>query len=106
MKLGSWLMMLVAMIMFLSFIGLPTGLTPILTKVGIYINPTTAQLTDINLQGASSNIPQKSTNQYQKDFVKGIFSIPDVNRIITAGKNVYNFVSGGQITLKDRKSVV
>ena len=38
MRLGIFCVMLVAMIIFLQFLGLPTGLDTILTKVGIDIN--------------------------------------------------------------------
>jgi len=38
MKLGGWMMMLVAMMIFLSLIGIPTGLTEVLSKVGINLD--------------------------------------------------------------------
>ena len=52
MKLGGWLVMLTAMIMFLTFMGLPTGLNPILETLGININQETATLETIDIEGS------------------------------------------------------
>lgn len=38
MKLGNWMVMIVAMIIFLEFMGIPTGLGVILNSFGITIN--------------------------------------------------------------------
>lgn len=47
MKLGTWMVMLIVLIMFLSFMGVPTGLNPIPEAFGIDINNT-----DSTLEGA------------------------------------------------------
>jgi len=59
MKLGGWLVMLTALIMFLTLIGLPTSLNSILETVGVNINEETAQLnTSSDMESSSfwSNI--------------------------------------------------
>lgn len=53
MKLGAWLMMLTAMIMFLTFMGLPTGLNSTLDSLGITIDDGTAQLQSADVESAS-----------------------------------------------------
>jgi len=53
MKLGSWLMMLTALIMFLSLLGLPAGLDGILDIIGIDINQDTSQITSVDIEGSS-----------------------------------------------------
>jgi len=53
MKLGAWLVMLTAMIMFLSLLGLPTGLNSTLEKVGININPDTAQIESADIESST-----------------------------------------------------
>ena len=45
MNLGSWLVMLTAMMIVLEFFGMPTGLSGVLSEFGININPVTSQLT-------------------------------------------------------------
>jgi len=40
MKLGGWTIMLVVMIVFLSFIGIDTSLSPLAETMGIYVNST------------------------------------------------------------------
>jgi len=53
MKLGSWLVMLTALIMFLSLLGLPAGLDGILDIIGIDINQDTSQITSVDIEGSS-----------------------------------------------------
>ena len=53
MKLGSWLVMLTALIMFLSLLGLPAGLDGILDTVGININQTTSEIESVDMEGSS-----------------------------------------------------
>ena len=53
MKLGGWLVMLTAMIMFLSLLGLPTGLNSTLEKVGINIDSDTAQLESADIESST-----------------------------------------------------
>lgn len=53
MKLGGWLVMLTAMIMFLSLMGLPAGLDGILDAVGIDINPDTSQIEGIDMESST-----------------------------------------------------
>lgn len=53
MKLGGWIVMLTTMIMFLSLLGLPTGLTPILEKVGINIDSDTAQIESADIESST-----------------------------------------------------
>ena len=38
MKLGGWMIMLTAMMLFLSIVGIPTGVSGILDKIGITLN--------------------------------------------------------------------
>lgn len=45
MKLGGWLVMITAFIVFLSLLGIQTGLTSILTDVGIIADPQAQQFT-------------------------------------------------------------
>ncbi len=53
MKLQGWLMMLTGMIMFLSLLGLPTGLTPVLDGLGVSINSTTSEVITADLENSS-----------------------------------------------------
>ncbi len=53
MKLQGWLMMLTAMAMFLSLLGLPTGLTPVLDGLGISINSTTSEVITADLENSN-----------------------------------------------------
>jgi len=55
MKLGGWLVMLTAMVMFFTFIGigLPTGLNSILEKVGIDINQTSLELVSADIESST-----------------------------------------------------
>jgi len=53
MKLGGWLVMLTAMIIFLSLLGLPTGLNSTLEQVGININQDTAQIESADIESSS-----------------------------------------------------
>jgi len=50
MKLGGWVVTLSAMIIFLSLLGLPTGLNSILTSVGITISPTTSEVVTADIE--------------------------------------------------------
>ena len=57
MKLGSWMVMLLTLILFLSFIGLNIpGLNPIVVSSGVVINETTGELQSADIE--SSNIFQ------------------------------------------------
>jgi len=53
MKFGGWVVMLTVMIVFLTFIGLPTGLTSIINSVGININSTSAELISADVESSS-----------------------------------------------------
>ena len=53
MKLGGWLVMLTAMIMFLSLLGLPAGLDGILGTVGISLNETTFELESADIESSN-----------------------------------------------------
>jgi hypothetical protein len=50
MNLGSWLIMLTAMMIVLEFFGMPTGLSVVLDKFGIEINPITHQLVTADIE--------------------------------------------------------
>ena len=50
MRLQGWLIMLTAIIMFLSLLGLPVGLDPILEAVGINIDSSNAQLVSADIE--------------------------------------------------------
>ncbi len=52
MKLGGWLVMLTALIMFLSLLGLPAGLDGILGTVGISVNETTSELESADIENS------------------------------------------------------
>ena len=53
MKLGGWLVMLTALIMFLSLLGLPAGLDGILGTVGINVNETTSELESADIESSN-----------------------------------------------------
>ena len=53
MKLGGWVVMLSAMIMFLTFMGLPTGLDSILTSMGVTTNSTTSAVISADVEQSS-----------------------------------------------------
>ncbi|HDK42076.1 MAG TPA: hypothetical protein ENG87_01750 [Candidatus Pacearchaeota archaeon] len=53
MKLGAWLVMLTVMIMFITTMGINTGLNPILTKLGVTINSDTSQLQTADLESST-----------------------------------------------------
>lgn len=55
MKLGAFVMMLTAMIFFLSLIGIPTGLTPVLSSVGINVNQNTGELNSVDIESGFWN---------------------------------------------------
>jgi hypothetical protein len=53
MKLGGWMVMIVSMIIFLEFMGIPTGLSVILNSFGITINSTSGELVNAGLDNSS-----------------------------------------------------
>jgi len=53
MRLGGWMVMLTGLVLFLTLVGLPTGLTSILNSLGITINPVTAEITAIDIESSS-----------------------------------------------------
>ena len=53
MKLGGWVVMLTAMMMFLTFVGVPTSFTPTLDSLGINIDNETAQLQSADIESAN-----------------------------------------------------
>lgn len=53
MKLGNWMVMIVAMVIFLEFMGIPTGLSVILNSFGININSTTGEVINAGLDNSS-----------------------------------------------------
>ena len=53
MKLGGWVVMLSAMVLFLTLLGLPTGLNSILDSIGISINPTTSEIISADIETSS-----------------------------------------------------
>ncbi len=78
MKLQGWLVTLTGMIMFLSLLGLPTGLTPILDGLGVTIDPLTAELQTADLE---------NSNLWAKIFGSGtgILIILGVGAVVTIG---------------------
>jgi len=53
MKFGTFVVMFVTMIMFLEFVGVPTGASVILSSFGIDINPTTAELLTADIESSN-----------------------------------------------------
>lgn len=53
MKLGGWMVMLSAMILFLTLLGLPTGLNSILTSIGITISPASTEIITADIEQSS-----------------------------------------------------
>jgi len=53
MKLGGWMVMIVSMIIFLEFMGIPTGLSVILNSFGITINSASGELINAGLDNSS-----------------------------------------------------
>ena len=53
MKLQGWLIMLTAMIMFLSILGLPVGLDPVLDGLGINIDQDTGEVKSADIESSS-----------------------------------------------------
>ena len=51
MKLGGWMMMMVAMVMFISLVGIPTPLSGVLEPFGMSVNPDTGDI-NANLEGS------------------------------------------------------
>jgi len=54
MKLGEFCVVIIVMIVFLEFMGIPTGLSTIANSYGININPATSQLTNADMGNSSS----------------------------------------------------
>ena len=50
MKLGGWVVMLSAMVMFLTLMGLPTGLDSIMTSIGVNTNSTTFEIVSVDVE--------------------------------------------------------
>lgn len=63
MKLGEFCTVILVMIVFLEFIGIPTGLSTIMSSYGIEINPATSELTSADMGNSSF---------YLKIFGKGV----------------------------------
>ncbi len=78
MRLQGWLIMLTAMIMFLSLLGLPVGLDPILEAVGVNIDSSNAQLVSADIE---------SSNFWAKLFggTSGILIILGAGAVVTIG---------------------
>jgi len=53
MKLGGWVVMLSAMVMFLTLMGLPTGLNSIMTSMGVTTNSTTSEIVSVDVEQSS-----------------------------------------------------
>jgi len=53
MKLGGWMVMLTAMMMFLTFMGVPTSFTPTLDILNIDINSSTSELQEADIEGST-----------------------------------------------------
>ena len=53
MKIFNFVVMFVAMMIFLEFIGLPTGLGATLNNLGIQINPTTHEVINADIQAST-----------------------------------------------------
>jgi hypothetical protein len=49
MKLGEWVVVLITMMVFLQFVGIPNGFSPILSYFGITIDTTTSELISSDL---------------------------------------------------------
>ena len=54
MKLGEFCVVILVMIVFLEFVGIPTGLSTIAQSYGIEINPATSQLTNADMGNSES----------------------------------------------------
>ena len=53
MRLGAWLVMLTAMILFLTFVGIPTGLSPVLDTIGIEVNQTSLDVVSADIESST-----------------------------------------------------
>jgi len=53
MKLGGWVVMLSAMVLFLTLMGLPTGLDSIMTSIGVTTNSTTSEIVSVDVEQSS-----------------------------------------------------
>ena len=53
MKLGEFCTVILVMIIFLEFMGIPTGLSAIASSYGININPATSQLINADIENSS-----------------------------------------------------
>ena len=52
MKLGTFVSMFVIMMIFLEFVGIPTGLSVVLENFGVTINPTTHELVNADISNS------------------------------------------------------
>jgi len=50
MKLGGWVVTLSAMILFLTLMGLPTGLDSIMTSIGVTTNSSTSEIVSADIE--------------------------------------------------------
>jgi len=53
MKFGGWVVMLVTFVVFLEFLGIPTGLSIVLQSFGVNINSNTGDLVSFGLDGST-----------------------------------------------------
>jgi len=53
MKLWNYIVLLLTMILFLEFVGMPTGVSLILDTFGININPTTTELVTADIENST-----------------------------------------------------
>lgn len=53
MKLGTFVAMFVIMMIFLEFVGIPTGLSVVLENFGVTINPTTHELVTADISNST-----------------------------------------------------
>lgn len=53
MKLGGFIILLLSLIMFLEFVGVPTGASSILGSFGLEINPVTAELNSADIESSN-----------------------------------------------------
>ena len=53
MKLGGWVVMLSAMVLFLTLMGLPTGLDSIMTSIGVNTNSATSEIVSVDVEQSS-----------------------------------------------------
>jgi predicted outer membrane lipoprotein len=53
MKLGSYIILILSMVMFLEFVGVPTGASVIFSTFGIEINPITLELISADVESSN-----------------------------------------------------